>query len=74
MFYIFLNKFINRDYSNGIVAVFILILPFILNVNVSDMFLSIRYLALNILILLVFMLSYKKGIIIEVFKNPNSNT
>jgi hypothetical protein len=64
------NKFIRKNASTIIIAVFILILPLIINTHISDMVLSIRYLSLSILILLLYLLNFKNGIITDVLKNP----
>jgi len=64
------NKFIRKNASTIIIAVFILILPLIINIHISDMVLSIRYLSLSILILLLYLLNFKNGIITDVLKNP----
>jgi len=64
------NKFIRKDFSNIIIAVFILTLPLIMNIHISDMVLSVRYLSLSILIFLLYLLKFKDGIITDVLKNP----
>jgi len=64
------NKFIRKDPSNVIITIFILILPLIINIHISDMVLSIRYLSLSILIFLLYLLNFKNGIITDVLKNP----
>ena len=64
------NKFIRKNASTIIIAVFILILPFIINTHISDMVLSIRYLSLSILIFLLYLLNFKNGIITDILKNP----
>jgi len=64
------NKFIRKNASTIIIAAFILILPLIINTHISDMVLSIRYLSLSILILLLYLLNFKNGIITDVLKNP----
>jgi len=64
------NKFTRKNASTIIIAAFILILPLIINTHISDMVLSIRYLSLSILILLLYLLNFKNGIITDVLKNP----
>ena len=54
--YNLLNKLLKEDISIILLSVFIIILPLIINVNVSDMVLSIRYLALSILIFLLYLI------------------
>ena len=64
------NKLIKDDPSIGIIYVFILIFPLIIDIQVSDMALSIRYLSLSILIFLLYLLKFKNGIITDVLKKP----
>ena len=64
------NKFIIKNVSSIIIAVFILMLPLIINIHISDMVLSIRYLSLSILIFSLFLFNFKNGIITDVLKNP----
>lgn len=64
------NKFIGGDVSIVIISIFILILPIIINIHISDMVLSIRYLALSVLIFILYLSNVKKGINIYVFKSP----
>ena len=64
------NKFIIKNVSTIIIAVFILMLPLIINIHISDMVLSIRYLSLSILIFSLFLFNFKNGIITDVLKNP----
>ena len=68
--YNLLNKLLKEDISIILLSVFIIILPLIINVNVSDMVLSIRYLALSILIFLLYLIKINIRINKEVFKNP----
>ena len=49
----FFKKFIREDTSIVIVLIFILILPLIINIHISDMVLSIRYLSLSVLVFLL---------------------
>lgn len=58
-----------KDPLNVIIAIFVLALPFIINIDISDV-LSIRYLALSILILLLYILDFRNGIIIDVLRSP----
>ena len=64
------NRFIRKDLSNLITTIFILILPFIINIHISDMTSSTRYLSLSILIFILYLINLQKGINIYVFKNP----
>ena len=64
------QRLIRKYFSTIIIAVFILILPLIINIHISDMVLSIRYLSLSILIFLLYLLKFKNGIISDVLKNP----
>jgi O-antigen ligase len=64
------HRLIRKYFSTIIIAVFILILPLIINIHISDMVLSIRYLSLSILIFLLYLLKFKNGIISDVLKNP----
>ena len=64
------NKLIKKDFSNVIITIFILTLPLIINIHISDMVLSIRYLSLSILLFLLYLLKFKNGIITDVLKNP----
>ena len=66
----FFKKFIREDTSIVIVLIFILILPLIINIHISDMVLSIRYLSLSVLVFLLCMLRIKNGINTNIFKNP----
>ena len=63
-------KFIRQETSLVIISTFILTLPLIINIHISDMVLSIRYLSLSILIFLLFLLKFKNGINTDVLKNP----
>ena len=64
------KKFIREDTSIVIISIFILILPLIINIHISDMVLSIRYLSLSVLVFLLYMLRFKNGINTNIFKNP----
>ena len=64
------NKVIREDTSTVITSIFILILPLVINIYISDMVLSIRYLSLSILIFILYLLTFKNGINTEIFKNP----
>ena len=66
----FFKKFLREDTSIVIVLIFILILPLIINIHISDMVLSIRYLSLSVLVFLLCMLRIKNGINTNIFKNP----
>ena len=65
-----INKLKNLNASIFIVSIFILALPFVINIHVSDMAMSIRYLSISILIFTLGLLKFKNGIITDVFKNP----
>ena len=64
------NKLTIKNASTIIIAVFILILPLIINTHVSDMVLSIRYFLLSILMFILFLFNFKDNIINDVLKNP----
>ena len=64
------NKFLKNDVSVVLVSIFILILPLIININISDMVLSVRHLSLSILVFLLYLLKFKNGINTDVLKNP----
>ena len=59
-----------KDLLNVIIAIFLLTLPFIINIHVSEMVLSIRYLSLSVFIFLLYLLNFRNGIITDVFKSP----
>ena len=65
-----IDKLKDLNASIFIVSIFILALPFVINIHVSDMVMSIRYLSISILIFTLGLLKFKNGIITDVFKNP----
>jgi O-antigen ligase len=64
------NCNMRKDLSTIIIVIFLLILPFIINIYVSDMVLAIRYLSLSVFIFLLYLLNFGNGIITNVFKSP----
>ena len=56
--------------SVHIIALFVLIFPFIVNVNISDMVLSVRYFMLSVLALSLSILKPKEHFKLTLFKNP----
>ena len=63
---------LKKEKNNSIIIIsfFILIFPFIIDYRVSDMVLSIRFLALSLLILILYFIKAKQGFNIYIIKNP----
>jgi O-antigen ligase len=65
-----IDKLKDQNASILIVSIFIVALPFIINIHVSDMVMSIRYLSISILIFTLALLKFKNGIVTDILKNP----
>ena len=69
MFYT-LNMLKNKSYTLLIICFFVILLPFIIDLRVSDFALSIRYFAYSIMIFVIFLIRKKEAYAIQVIKSP----
>ena len=65
-----IDKLKDLNASILIVSIFILALPFVINIHVYDMVMSIRYLSISILIFTLGLLQLKNGMVTDILKNP----
>lgn len=65
-----IKKYFINDYPIILISIFILISPFIIDYQISDMILSVRYLGISFLVLLLCLSQLKKGFNIKLFKHP----
>ena len=65
-----IDKLKDLNTSILIVSIFILALPFVINIHVYDMVMSIRYLSISILIFTLGLLQLKNGMVTDILKNP----
>ena len=65
-----IDKLKDRNVSILIVSIFILALPFVINIHVYDMVMSIRYLSISILIFTLGLLQLKNDMVTDILKNP----
>ena len=65
-----IDKLKDLNVSILIVSIFILALPFVINIHVYDMVMSIRYLSISILIFTLGLLQLKNGMVTDILKNP----
>lgn len=65
-----IDKLKDLNASILIVSIFILALPFVINIHVYDMVMSIRYLSISILIFTLGLLQLKNGMLTDILKNP----
>ena len=65
-----IDKLKDLNASILIVSIFILALPFVINIHVYDMVISIRYLSISILIFTLGLLQLKNGMVTDILKNP----
>ena len=65
-----IDKLKDLNASILIVSIFILALPFVINIHVYDMVISIRYLSISILIFTLGLLQLRNGMVTDILKNP----
>ena len=65
-----IDKLKDLNVSILIVSIFILALPFVINIHVYDMVMSIRYLSISILIFTLGLLQLKNDMVTDILKNP----